>query len=189
MGPGLGEALPRVKEEAGQVSKAKTTQTHPSRDTSPDTGSLNCGFLMQLFDKYLSLLYCKAIRTASEVGLLKRHHENKTIWIMNVSIYFPFIRALLKAPAETGVSQSFVCLFGAAQRLKSTALLSLTSCWFYPSVHTLKLPACTSVRESWTGFIQANGCNLGGSSVQVCISLCRLLGSAGGEHPLTAIRL
>lgn len=144
---------------------------------------------MQLFDKYLSLLYCKAIRTASEVGLLKRHHKNKTIWIMNVSIYFPFIRALLKAPAETGISQSFVCLHGAAQRLKSTSLLLLTSCWFYPSVHTLKLPACTSVRERWTAFNQATGCNLGGSSVHMCISLCRLLGSAVAEHPLTAIRL
>lgn len=137
---------------------------------------------MQLFDKYLSLLYCKAIRTASEVGLLKRHHKNKTIWIMNISIYFPFIRALLKAPAERGISQSFVYLYGAAQKLKFTPLLSLTSYWFYLSVHTLKLPACTSKRESWTGFNQATGCNLGGSSVHVCISLCRLLGSTVEEH-------
>lgn len=144
---------------------------------------------MQLFDKYLSLLYCKAIRTASEVGLLKRHHKNKTIWIMNVSVYFPFIRALLKAPVETGISQSSVCLYGAAQRLKFTPLLSLTSHWFHPSVHTLKLPACTSKRERCTGFNQATGCSLRGSSVHECISLCRLLGSTAGEHPLSAIRL
>lgn len=146
---------------------AKTTQTHPSRDTSPGTGSLNCGFLMQLFDKYLSLLYCKAIRTASEVGLLKRHHKKKTIWIMNVSIYFPLIRTLLKAPAEAGISQSFVYMSGAAQRLKFTSLFSLTSCWFYPSVHPLKLPACTGVRESWADFNQAAGCNLEGLSFSI----------------------
>lgn len=154
---------------------------------------------MQLFDKYLSLLYCKAIRTASEVGLLKRHHahtKKKTIWIMNVSIYFPLIRTLLKAPAEAGISQSSVYMSGAAQRLKFTSLFSLTSCWFYPGVHPLKLPVCSSIRESWTDFNQATGCNLGvhtyshlqpekgGPSPQ-----CRLLGIAVGKHPVTAIRL
>lgn len=90
---------------AGQ--RGETTQTHPSRDVSPHAGSLKCGFLMQLFDKYLSPLYCEAIRTASEVALLKRHHKNKTIWVMNVSIYFPLIRTLPKARAEAAISQSF----------------------------------------------------------------------------------
>jgi len=88
---------------------------------------------MQLFDKYLSLLYCKAIRTASEVGLLKRHHKNKTIWIMNVSIYFPFLRTLLKTPVEAGISQSIVYMSSAVQNLKFTSLFSVTSYWFYAS--------------------------------------------------------
>lgn len=180
--------------------QAKTTQTHPSRDTSPDTGSLNCGFLMQLFDKYLSLLYCKAIRTASEVGLLKRHHKNKTIWIMNVSIYFPLLRTLLKAPAEAGISQNFVQVSGATQRLKPTSLFSLASYWFYtrcPPTKAASLPQYNGVLD---GLQQAIGCNLG--SLSFCVHMCSHLQpekggpspSAGcwvsvvGKHPVTAIR-
>lgn len=61
---------------------------------------------MQLLDKYLSLVYCEAIRTASEVALHKSLHQNKAIWITNVSIYFPLMRTLLKACVEADISQT-----------------------------------------------------------------------------------
>lgn len=89
---------------AGQWGE--TTQTHPSRDTRPRAGSLKCGFLMQLFDKYLSLVYCEAIRTASEVALHKSLHQNKT-YLDNKRYpsIFPLMRTLLKAYVEAGVSK------------------------------------------------------------------------------------
>lgn len=114
---------------------------------------------------------------------------------------FPLVRTLLKAPAEAGNSQSFVEVSGATQMLKLTSLFSLTSYWFYPTVHPLKLPARASIREIWMDFNQAVGCNLGGLSfsVHTCSHLqpekegpspgagCWV--SAIGKHPVTAIRL